>query len=84
MSAIDMDNQEPFFIKIKINGATITQLVRPTTVGFEETSDSVEAYDPLGKKVARFITSRNLETNLTFSAVTMPGTDCFARIKVGD
>ena len=70
MSALDLSNCEPFYLKIKteINGMPcyITQLVRPTNeLSMEISSDTVSCVG-----YGSIISNRNLTTTLTFQAVT--------------
>ena len=74
LSALDFTKREPFYLKIKaeMNGRPcyITQLVRPSA-NFSMTcsSETVEAYDTLGRSVAIFNTSYSLTTDISFEAV---------------
>ena len=76
LSALDLTAQEPFYLKIKVdmNGSPcyITQLVRPrmSDISMEFNSDSVEYRGWRGNnKLATYIRSHGLITNLSFEAV---------------
>lgn len=68
MSIIDFDSHEAFYLKIKVNGMTITQLVVPEACGITTSSDTNYSVDCDGRKrVAK--TSVNVFTNVEFHAV---------------
>ena len=74
MSALDLLNCEPFYLKIKteMNGIPcyITQLVRPINeLSMEISSDTVSCVDCSGTILQNYISSRNLTTTLAFQAV---------------
>lgn len=51
MSTVDFDSQEPFYLKIKVNGYMITQLVVPETCTFSSESEQVCARGGIGNVV---------------------------------
>ena len=51
MSTVDFDNREPFYLKIKVNGYMITQLVVPETCAFSSEEEKVEGRGGLGNVV---------------------------------
>ena len=81
MSAIDIDNREPFFIKIHANGMEITQLVMvdSCSIGFEY--DNVSFYGKYGNEMLEFHRSANASTHLDFEAVNIPGKNCIAEFR---
>jgi len=81
MSAIDLDNKEPFYMKIRKQGMAITQLVVPTTCDISITYDDTYVYAG-GIKVAKFLNSQNVETNIGFQAVNIPGKNCLVQMEV--
>lgn len=81
MSAIDMDHKEPFYMKIRVNGATITQLVVPDDCEFEMNEDHVDITGCSGAVVGSYVTSRSLNTRIGFRAIKMPGKNCLMIMK---
>ena len=76
LSALDLSAREPFYLKIKVdmNGRPcyITQLVRPRmdNISMEFNSSDIECYGGVGNnKLATYIRSYGLITNLSFEAV---------------
>lgn len=76
LSALDLTNREPFYLKIKTNinehDYYITQLVRPnceTEIVFEQ--NETYAYGGLGgTKLISFQKEPTLKTNLSFEAIS--------------
>ena len=77
LSALDIDAQEPFYLKIKtnLNGMPcyVTQLVRPMrdmSMEFSmESTDVIEEFG--GSKIYSFVRSQTLTTNLRFQAIPL-------------
>ena len=74
LSALDIDAQEPFYLKIKsvINGKPcyITQLVRPMqNMSMEWNMESTDVMGYGGSRLGSFVRNQTLTTNLTFQAV---------------
>lgn len=74
LSALDIDAQEPFYLKIKsnINGMPcyITQLVRPMRdMSMELGMESTDIMGYGGSRLGSFVRNQTLTTNLTFQAV---------------
>ena len=73
LSSIDINNDEPFYLKIRMGKMILTQLVRvlpDMSINFE--SNSCSMHDSLGNKLYEFTTSNNMFTNLNFEAITDP------------
>ena len=73
LSSIDINNNEPFYLKIRMGKMTLTQLVRvlpDMSINFE--SNSCSMCDSLGNKLYEFTTSNNMFINLNFEAITDP------------
>ena len=73
LSSIDINNNEPFYLKIRMGKMTLTQLVRVLpglSINFE--SNSCSMCDSLGNKLYEFTTSNNMFTNLNFEAIVDP------------
>lgn len=73
LSSIDINNNEPFYLKIKMGKMTLTQLVRvlpDMSIIFESNSCSI--CNPSGDNLYEFTTSNNMFTNLNFEAITDP------------
>ena len=65
LSSIDINNDEPFYLKIRMGKMTLTQLVRvlpDMSINFESNSCSI--CNPSGKKLYEFTTSNSMFTNL--------------------
>ena len=74
LSALDIDAQEPFYLKIKsvINGKPcyITQLVRPMRdMSMELGMESTDIMGYGGSRLCSFVNSQTLTTNLRFQAI---------------
>lgn len=73
LSAIDINENKPFYLKIKVGKQTITQLVRALPdVSIEYKTESVDLCDHAGNKIHSFVTSNNMFTDLKFEAVVNP------------
>jgi hypothetical protein len=73
LSSIDINNNEPFYLKIQMGKMTLTQLVRvlpDTSINLE--SNSCSFYDSLDNKLYEFTTSNNMFTDLKFEAIVDP------------
>lgn len=73
LSSIDINNNEPFYLKIRMGKMTLTQLVKvlpDMSINFESNSCSIS--NPSGNKLYEFITSKNMLTNLNFEAIVDP------------
>lgn len=73
LSFIDINDNEPFYLKIKMGKMTLTQLVRVlpnTSIKYE--TESADIRDHTGNKICSFITSNNMFIDLKFKAVTEP------------
>lgn len=71
MSALDFNDREPFYLKIRYGDMTITQLVRPcfNDMSIEVTSDTVDIVDGTGNKCLSYVSDRHMKTNISFEAV---------------
>ena len=73
MSAIDFENGEPFYLKIKtkMNGKTayITQLVMPTLGEIALSADSNYVYGRHGEKICSLYSDRTVNTDVSFKAI---------------
>lgn len=75
LSFIDINNNEPFYLKIRIGKTTLTQLVRilPDDINIELKSAQCYCYDSFGNKLFSVKPSNNeMFTNLKLEAVTDP------------
>ena len=73
LSSIDINNDEPFYLKIRMGNMTLTQLVRvlpDMSINFESNSCSI--YNPSGDRLYKFTTSNSMFTNLKFEAIVDP------------
>ena len=73
LSSIDIDNNEPFYLKIRMGKMILTQLVRvlpDMSINFE--SNSCSACNSLGNKLYKFSISNDMFINLNFQAITDP------------
>lgn len=70
LSCIDIDGQEPFYLKLKSNNIYFTQLVRPILGDMTFRRDEVYAYGGVGneKRIA-FSTGGSLTIDLTLEAI---------------
>lgn len=76
LSSIDINNNEPFYLKIRMGKMTLTQLVRvlpDMSINLE--SNSCLCCDSLGNKLYEFTTSKNMFTNLNFEAIADPSNE---------
>lgn len=74
MSALDINNDKPFMLKIKtkMNGTEcyITQLVKARPeMHIEMSTETVDVVDIMGAPILSHISNRSLTTNLVFQAV---------------
>lgn len=70
MSTVDFDSQEPFYLKIKVNGYMITQLVVPETCAFSSESEYAEGRGGIGNVVLyRIPSATRYLTHLGFTGI---------------
>lgn len=74
LSAIDLTDGEPFYLKLKIKlgnkDCVVTQLVKPSCdVSIVCEYDSSYAYGGRGNKMINFKNSQTLKTNLNFESI---------------
>lgn len=73
MSAVNFEDGEPFYLKIKteVNGKTVyvTQLVVLKFVGLTLNNEYAYAYGRCNEKCCSYITNQTLTTDVTFTAV---------------
>ena len=73
LSSIDINNNEPFYLKIRMGKMILTQLVRvlpDMSINLESNSCSI--CNSLGDKLYEFATSNSMFTNLNFEAIVDP------------
>lgn len=84
MSMIDMDAQEPFYLKIKVNGMLITQMVIPIASAFTQEEEELSCCGGLGDTTLFKVNiSRSLSTDLSFKAVPNQRDNTLAKIEKG-
>lgn len=69
MTAINFDQQEPFFLAIKVNGLIITQLVRPSLADINFTHNTVSVTGRHNNTLFTFTDSIQVTTDITFEAI---------------
>lgn len=69
LSVIDFDSKTPIFLTIKKDGYLITQKAIPVCGDLEVVSNRTYAYGGRGERVASFVDSMTLTTNVTFEGV---------------
>lgn len=73
LSAIDINDNKPFYLKIRIGNLILTQLVRALPdMNIEMTTDENYIIGNAGIKLSKITTSHSMHTNLTFQAVIDP------------
>lgn len=68
-SNVNIDNEEPFYLRIKKGDAYITSLVRATNTNITLTTDSITFYGYDDKKLSNVITSSSAEIDIEFQSV---------------
>lgn len=68
MSAIDMSDEKPFYLKIRIGNFTITQLVTADMASFTHETDRIDINSGVGK-IASITTSQSFQTDIKFTAL---------------
>lgn len=69
MSAIDFENGEPFYLKIKINDIIITQLVRPVLNDIIVEHENTYIIGRNGTTIAAYNKGSRTITNINFKAI---------------
>lgn len=77
LSAINIDDRKPMFVKIKCNGYILTMYAIPTVDSIETTCDSTNITDSTGNIIMQYSTSKTIQTNLVFKALNMPNKDTY-------
>ena len=70
LSCIDINDRQPFYLKLRMGDMIITQrvIVNPD-VSIEITNDEVYACDRIGTRLHSFTKSKSVLTSLTFTAL---------------
>lgn len=68
MSAIDFENREPFYLKIKINNMIVTQLMRPNDIVIEHENTYITGGHN-DATIAVYNTGSQIITNISFEAI---------------
>lgn len=84
MSAIDLEECKPLYLKIKYDGHIITQKCIPRLGCFEYTIDTADVTDYCGTVIKRVATGNNFHTNITFEAVSDYGNNQLFTIERND
>lgn len=72
LSAIDVGNHKPFYLKLKMGDTIFTQLVKLSPdISIDYEQESVMVYDGSPHRYS-VCTSKQMTTNLKFEAVTTP------------
>ena len=69
MSAIDFENEEYFYLKIKINGMIVTQLVKPRVNDMVVEHENTYITGRNGATITAHNTGSRATTNISFEAV---------------
>lgn len=70
MSAIDISDNKPFYLKLKMRGMVFTSKVRvDPDVQIEVKQDNYYAYDRYGERISNIVTNRNLDIDMHFTSV---------------
>lgn len=73
LSSLDIDDNKPFYLKLKYNNMIITQLVRATPkINIIANTDYIYAYGYADQKLASYTLTSTLSTNILFEAVVDP------------
>ena len=73
LTAIDIGCDEPFFLKLKFNGAVFTSKVVVGETSIELHEDESCAFDAHGNKLSSIVASRNCDINVNFRSVADNG-----------
>ena len=81
LSAIDINNSKPFYLKIRMGNIILTQLVKVLPdMNIEMSTNEDYTIEHNGIVLSKAITSRNINTNLTFQAIEDPKRHSFCEI----
>lgn len=80
-SNVDIDNEEPFYLRIKKGDIYIVSLVRAKNTNITLTTDSVAFYGYGDKKLGNVTTSSSVEINMEFQSVLDKNKTLFQIIK---
>lgn len=69
MSAIDLEERKPIYLKIKANGMIMTQKCIPTLGTIEVINEPIEITDVRGSVIKQIVGNRYCTTNITFEAI---------------
>ena len=73
LSAIDINDNKPFYLKIRMGNIILTQLVKVLPdVNIEMSANENYITGKNGTVLSKITTSRNINTNLTFQAIKNP------------
>lgn len=70
MSAIDISENKPFYLKLKINGMVFTsKVIADPNIQIEVNQDDYCAYNHNGDKIYRIVANRYLDIDMHFTSV---------------
>ena len=71
MSCIDIDDREPFYLKLKTNGMVFTsKVVADPNMSIEISADSVDIVDKIGNILLRKTVRKNVGIDMRFYSVS--------------
>ena len=70
MSCIDLENHEPFYLKINMHGYQVVTIVRPETANMTIVNDTQYAYGGRGmQKLISYQTNPGVDIDISFSGI---------------
>lgn len=81
LSSLDLDKNEPFYLKIKINNIIITQLVQVDFNEITMENNTVSIVGGKNQNIATYSIGESMQTNLIFRAVQDPNKKCLYTIQ---
>lgn len=81
-TAFDMSDGKPYYVKFRTPYGVITTLARPELRTIDLSEDNVYACDTMGYYLAKFVTARGCDLNVTFHSYVNPEDGSLYKLEV--
>lgn len=84
LTAFDMSENKPYYVKFGIPGGTITTRAIPEVKNVDVYEDSFNALDCMGNAVATFVNSRSCDIGVIFHSVVSPEDNTLYKVEINN
>ena len=84
LTAFDMVENKPCYIKFRTPWGTVTTLARPELQSIESSFETVDMVDSIGRSYCSFLTNKSADMNVVFHMLRSPSNDELYRLDIND